>query len=44
MLMAVVGERVAGVGKEGMRKALLKEVLFELSPERDRIFPGSVKE
>ena len=44
MVMAVVGAGVGRWGRRTMRKAILKEVLFELSPERDRVFPGSVKE
>ena len=27
-----------------MREALLEGVLFELSPERDSVFPGSVRQ
>lgn len=44
MVMAVVGAGVGRWERRAMRKALLKEVLFELSPERDRVFPWSMKE
>lgn len=32
------------VGRKAVREALLEGVLFELSPERDSVFPGSVRQ